>query len=163
MAISTLLHVLNHSKTKKSHQLVLLRIADHINKDGLAWPRPTTLARKTGLSRYWVIRCLAELVLVGELEIIPDGSPQGGVAYRFPPCSECQLTLQLPKSNCQLSCTHSVNSVDTEPIYNESIHCKTNADEPEERWLTYEQAVALGLTPGTRLYKKATGELPPED
>jgi hypothetical protein len=32
-------------------------------------------------------------------------------------------------------------------------------EESTDEWLTPEQAVGLGLTPGSRLYKQATGEL----
>ena len=163
MAKDKIFHVFTHSKAKKSHQLVLLHVADHSNKGGLAWPRPSTLARKTGLSRYWVIRCLSDLILVGELELLPEGSPHGGVAYRFPPCSMCQLSLQLPKGYCQLSCPEPVNSVDTEPINTTEPIFRKNDAKDQDTWLTPEQAVKIGLTPGSRLYRLATGELQPEE
>jgi hypothetical protein len=159
MAIDKILYVLTHSKAKKSHKLVLLEIANYTNCDGLAWPTPTTLARKTGLSRQWVIQCISDLLLVGELELVPRGSPQGRNAYRIP---ECQVSLQLPKSNCKLSHSESVNSVDLESVYTEPIYCK-NETEDKDEWLSHEQAVKIGLTPGSRLYRLATGELQPEE
>ena len=50
MPVPTLLHVLHNRKTKKSHRLVLIEIANHVHDDhGLAWPMDQTLANKTGL------------------------------------------------------------------------------------------------------------------
>jgi hypothetical protein len=157
MAINTLLYVLSHSKAKKSHKLVLLEIANHTNSEGLA--TPTTLSRKTGLSRQWVIQCISDLILVGELEFVPHGSPQRRHAYRIP---ECQVNLQYPKSNCKLNHSESVNSVDLESVYTEPIYCK-NETEDKDEWLTHAQAVKIGLTPGSRLYRLATGEAQPEE
>jgi hypothetical protein len=158
MAIDKILYVLTHSKAKKSHKLVLLEIANHINAEGLAWPSHSSLARKTGLTRQWVIQCIADLVFVGELEVVLNGSPTGGHAYRIPPC---QLSLQLPKSACKLSHSETVNSVDTNLLY-ESLYLQTETEDKNE-WLTHEQAVKIGLTPGSRLYKLATGEALPEE
>jgi hypothetical protein len=159
MAINTLLYVLSHSKAKKSHKLVLLEIANHTNSEGLAWPTPTTLSRKTGLSRQWVIQCISDLILVGELEFVPHGSPQRRHAYRIP---ECQVSLQYPKRNCKLSHSESVNSVDLESVNNESLYLQNETDD-KERWLTHAQAVKIGLTPGSRLYRLATGEAQSEE
>ena len=83
MSIPTLLHVLNNSKAKKSHRLVLLEIANHVNDyNGLAWPTYQTIANKTGLTRRRVIDLVADLNALGEIEILPHGSPTGGQAYR---------------------------------------------------------------------------------
>jgi hypothetical protein len=51
MAINTLLYVPACSKAKKSHRLVLIQIANHMNSEGLGWTVRNTLARETGLSR----------------------------------------------------------------------------------------------------------------
>jgi hypothetical protein len=68
----------NLDKAKKSHRLVLLEIANHVNDDnGLAWPSQNTIARRTGLSRRWIVEIIADLVAVGELKIIPEGGPNG--------------------------------------------------------------------------------------
>jgi hypothetical protein len=42
----------------------------------------------------------------------------------------------------------------------ESLYPQT---EEKETWLTHEQAVRIGLTPGSRLYRQATGELLSEE
>src|SRR5687767_11939554 len=94
MSISTLLHVLNHSKTKKSHRLVLIEIANHVNDEsGLAWPSQNTIARRTGLSRRWVNEIIGELAATGELKIIPEGGPDGEQAYSI---QGCELTSHPP-------------------------------------------------------------------
>ena len=47
---------------------VMMAVAVHCGSaDGLAWPSVSTLAGMTGLSRRWVIRCLASLVARGVL------------------------------------------------------------------------------------------------
>ena len=51
-----------------------------------------------------------------------------------------------------------VYSVDPNLLNTEPIYCQNDANDKNE-WLTPEQAVKIGLTPGSRLYKKATGEL----
>jgi hypothetical protein len=38
-----------------------------------------------------------------------------------------------------------------------------NETEDKDRWLTHEQAVKIGLTPGSRLYRQATGEVLSEE
>jgi hypothetical protein len=84
MAIATLLHVLNNSKAKNSHRLVLIEIANHVNDtNGLASPTYQTIANKVGLTRRRVIDLVADLNALGEIEILPHGSPTGGQAYRF--------------------------------------------------------------------------------
>jgi hypothetical protein len=35
--------------------------------------------------------------------------------------------------------------------------------EDRDEWLTHDEAVKFGLTPGSRLYRLATGELQPEE
>ncbi len=157
MAIDTLLHVLNNSKAKKSHKLVLVEIANRTNKEGLAWPSYATLARATGLTRQWVIKCVADLEAVGELEILPHGSPTGGQAYRIP---TGQLSLPDEIIPGKLSHQKVVNSVDPNLLNTEPIYCQNDANDKDE-WLTPEQAVKIGLTPGTRLYRQATGEVLP--
>ena len=156
MAIDTLLHVLNHSKAKKSHRLVLIEIANHTNKDGISWPSYQRLSNRTGLTRSWVIKIVSELQAVGELEILPTGSPTGGHAYRIP-----TGVLSTPDDSIRgvVSRSEVVYSVDPNLIY-ESIYRK-NQTETEEGFLTPEAAVAFGLTPGSRMYKKATGQLLP--
>jgi hypothetical protein len=159
MAINTLLYVLTHSKAKKSHRLVLIEIANHTNCDGLAWPSYATLARITGLTRSWVIKIVSDLEAVGELEILPHGSPTGGQAYRI-------LTgiVSTPgmKSRGVVSCSEVVYSVDPNLLNTESLYCKNDSNE-EEAWLTPDAAVKFGLTPGSRLYRQATGEVLPAE
>jgi hypothetical protein len=154
MAINALLYVLTHSKAKKSHRLVLIEIANHTNKDGLAWPSYQRLADRTGLTRRWVIEIVSDLQAVGELEILPNGSPTGGQAYRIPTSEVSSPDEIIPG---EVSSAEVMNSVHPNLLY-ESIYPKT-ATEDKAGWLTHEQAVKFGLTPGSRLYRQATGEL----
>jgi hypothetical protein len=151
MAIDKILHVLNHSKAKKSHRLVLIEIANHINNHGLAWPSYQRLANRTGLVRHWVIKIVSDLVAVGELKIVPNASPTGTNAYRIP-----TGTVSVPrmKSLGTVSVNEVVQSVYPNLLNTESL----SQDETKETWLTPNEAVALGLTPGSRMYRQATGE-----
>jgi hypothetical protein len=154
MAINTLLYVLSHSKAKKSHRLVLIEIANHTNKEGLAWPSYQRLADRTGLTRSWVIKIVAELQRVGELEILPTGSPSGGHAYRIP-----TGVVSTPDEIIPGVVSHSevVYSVHPNLIY-ESLYPQTETDD-KDGWLAHDEAVQFGLTPGSRLYRLATGEV----
>jgi hypothetical protein len=156
MAINTLLHVLSFSKAKKSHRLVLIEIANHINKDGLAWPSYQCLANITGLTRRWVITIVSDLQAVGELEIIPNGGPHGEQAYRIP---TGEVSSPRMKSRGEVSSVEVVNSLHPN-LYIESLYLKNDSNE-EEAWLTSDAAVKLGLTRGSRMYRKATGEALP--
>ena len=157
MSIPTLLHVLNNSKTKKSHRLVLIEIANHVNdKNGLAWPSQNTIARRTGLSRRWVNEIIGELAATGELKIIPEGGPDGEQAYSIP---GCELTSHPPRQGCELSSKKGVNSLLTESYIEESLLRKKSGGEGEgERKLSKEEAISLGLTPGSSLFRFVTGE-----
>jgi hypothetical protein len=157
MAIDKILYVLNHSKAKKSHRLVLLEIANHTNSEGLAWPSYRTLIAKTGLSRRRVIDIVADLLAVGELEVLPHGSPHGGQAYRIPGGATIAPGM---KSSGAKNDTQGVQPLHPNLLI-ESLYLQNETDDKNE-WLTHEQAVKIGLTPGSRLCKLATGEALPE-
>jgi hypothetical protein len=105
MSIPALLHVLKHSKTLQSHQLVLLRLADHANLQGVAWPSVATLMGETGYKRKWIEQVLEALVTVGELT-----REKVGRSYRYrlftydaktDRCT-CVLTDHIPEAHGQL-------------------------------------------------------------
>jgi helix-turn-helix protein len=156
MSIPSLLHVLDHSKAKGSHKLVLVEIANACNKtDGLAWVSFTTIANRSGISRRQVIRLVADLIATGELEEHPGKGPRGLTAYRIPTGDTMSPVKELTgdKSDTRLV-TNSTTVSCIEPIISET---------GKERWLTPEEAMAIGLTKGTRLYRKAIGELGPTE
>ena len=156
MAIHTLLYVLNHSKAKKSHRLVLIEIANHTNKEGLAWPSYQTIANKTGLTRRRVIDLVADLAAVGELEVLPEGSPFGGQAYRILAGEIVSPDDSIPG---EIFDTELVKPFHPNLLI-ESLY-PNNETEDQNRWLTPYEAVRLGLTPGSRLYQNATGKALP--
>lgn len=63
--------------------LVLLAVADYINKEGIAWPSVSTLARKVRMSKRNVQRWLHELEKAGELEIHKNQGRRGSNIYRI--------------------------------------------------------------------------------
>jgi hypothetical protein len=156
MAIDKILYVLNHSKAKKSHRLVLIEIANHTNKEGLAWPSYRMLIARTGLSRRRVIDIVADLRGVGELEVLPHGSPQGGQAYRIPGGAAIAPGME---SSGAKNDTQGVQPLHPNLLI-ESLYPQPETDD-KDRWLTHAEAVHFGLTPGSRLYRLATGEIQP--
>jgi hypothetical protein len=162
VSIPTLLHVLNNSKAKKSHRLVLIEIANHVNDDnGLAWPTYQTIANKTGLTRRRVIDLVAELNALGEIEILPHGSPMGGQAYRVRRSETISLTAHLSsekKDKKGVKLFHPESYID-ESIFRKKSGGEGNREEEgEQRPLTRAEALSIGLTPGSRLFLLVTGE-----
>jgi hypothetical protein len=92
---------------------------DHMNDDGLAWPSIRRLARETGLSHVWVIKIIADLQAVGELEVLPNASPKGTNAYRIP---TGKVSLPRMKSSSKLSLHKMVNSVYPNLSYESLAH-----------------------------------------
>lgn len=156
MSIPSLLHVLDHSKAKGSHKLVLIEIANACNKtDGLAWISFTTIANRSGISRRQVIRLVNDLIATGELEEHLGKGPRGLTAYRI---STGDMVTPVGRSTNDKSDTRLVTNPTT-------VSCNTEPNSPEielndkNRGITEEDALGLGLTPGTRMFKLATGEL----
>jgi hypothetical protein len=89
---------------------------------------------------------------------LPQGSPSGGLAYRIP---WCETISQGRISSGEIFDTKGVKLFHTESVI-ESLYPQHETDD-KDRWLTHEQAVKIGLTPGSRLYRQATGEAPPEE
>jgi hypothetical protein len=104
-----------------------------------------------------VVDLIADLKAVGELVIVPEGGPHGEQAYRIP---GCEIVSQGMKSSGEIFDTQGVKPFHIESV-NESYF--ENPTEDEETWLTPDDAVKLGLTRGSRLYRKAIGELLPEE
>ena len=70
MSISTVAQVRSSSKSTRSARTLLLVIASHVNPDtGWAWPSLDTLAEETACTRRHVIRLVAQLETLGELEV----------------------------------------------------------------------------------------------
>jgi Helix-turn-helix domain len=70
MSMTMVTHVRSRSKSTRSARHLLLVIASHVNPDtGWAWPSLDTLAQETALTRRHVIRLVAHLEALGELEV----------------------------------------------------------------------------------------------
>jgi hypothetical protein len=76
MSIGAILHVLNHSKALQSHQTILIRLADHADSQGLAWPSKARLARDTGYGRQWVHTVINDLLRQGEIRLVENAAGQ---------------------------------------------------------------------------------------
>lgn len=80
MSMAVIGIVLNHSQAVGTARNVLLGIAWHTGKDRLAgaYPSQSTLAHYAGVSARQVRRCINELVDLGELHVISNGSYRNG-------------------------------------------------------------------------------------
>ncbi len=83
MSLEASRRVWESSNAKLGARLVLLAIADHSNKDGLAWPSAGRIACETLLSLRQVRRCLSELERAGELVIERGAGPNRTHVYRI--------------------------------------------------------------------------------
>lgn len=71
MSIKIMDWVFDHSKSQGLERLILLVIADHCNHEGEdAFPRISVIARRANVSERTVKRRLADLVALGELEVV---------------------------------------------------------------------------------------------
>ena len=83
MAISVSNWVWDHSKSRHSARLVLLRIADGMRTgDGWTWPSARELAVKANLTERAVRAAITELSDMGELEVQYNAGPGGCNRYR---------------------------------------------------------------------------------
>jgi biotin operon repressor len=76
MSVEAIAVVLNHSKAKGTHKLVLVGIANHHGESG-AWPSIHTLTRYTNMSERRVQQSIKALEELGELEV----EVRGGAGY----------------------------------------------------------------------------------
>ena len=70
--------VIHHSKAKPTARHVLTIIASYDGDSG-SWPSQETISEKSGLTTRTVKRCIAELIELGEVDVIAnDGGSNGG-------------------------------------------------------------------------------------
>ena len=77
--------IFDHSRSSGTDRLTLLALADHANDDGECWPGQARLARKTNMTARSVQRCIANLVKLGEVEVIRHGTGTTTSLYRITP------------------------------------------------------------------------------
>lgn len=61
------------SKSQRTARLVLVAIAAHCNDDGYCWPSLSRIATLCGLSKPSVLKCISELVGLGEVTVEQGG------------------------------------------------------------------------------------------
>src|SRR5437763_16906034 len=75
--------VWNHSKQKSGRLIVLLKLADFANDQGISGPAVSTLAKYARICERHVQRCLEKLQRDGELKIVHNGGPKGSNLYKI--------------------------------------------------------------------------------
>jgi len=82
MSLLALTNVFYNSQADGSARLVLLAIADCADDQGIAWPSLPTLALKAHISKQTARRQIAELMALGELEVVRKGNGRQSTVYR---------------------------------------------------------------------------------
>jgi len=100
LSVKAITWVWEHSESSGTARMVLLAIADAADHHGAnAWPSQPTLAAMCRISVRTVIRAVAELEQLGELEVIQHGGP----AYREDRRpNRYRLVKMSPPTGCQL-------------------------------------------------------------
>jgi len=83
MSFEAVRWILENSKTKGAQRLILVVIAEHADKNGLAWPSIETIARLANCSERFVKETIAKLKS-GELIIERGGGRGRSNRYRIP-------------------------------------------------------------------------------
>jgi MarR-like DNA-binding transcriptional regulator SgrR of sgrS sRNA len=83
MSIEAVRHVLERSKTKGAQRLILLVIAEHADRDGIAWPSVETIARLANCSERFVKATIKKLK-AGEIILERGGGRGRSNRYRIP-------------------------------------------------------------------------------
>lgn len=68
MSLQAITWAFDQHDTTPTQRLVLLCLADYANQDDQAWPKPATIAKRTGLGVASVYRATSQLVESGHLE-----------------------------------------------------------------------------------------------
>jgi hypothetical protein len=83
VAIQYIAKVLAHSESRLASRLVLLAIANYCDENGTAYPSVNTIARDAKITSRQVRRCLADLVILGELSVDEAASLYGTNLYHI--------------------------------------------------------------------------------
>lgn len=139
--------VLNHSRASSTDRLVLIGIANH-ESDGEAWPGVDRLARYAAVSGRTVQRAIANLVELGELEVVRQGAPDARIREDRRP-NLYRILLTCPET-CDRTTQHRVihrHSSGVTPTSPRSTRNRSRGD----------TGVANGVTPTS---PKPSGESP---
>lgn len=106
-------------------KLVLLKLADNANDDGIAWPSQRTLAKECEVSQPTISRRVNYLVEKGFLAIEKAGNPHRSTVYRVRFTSESMSQRDESKRFTQVNTSDSakVNQNHQEPSMNHQRSC----------------------------------------
>lgn len=83
MSIQAVGWVLEQSESRGFPRLVMIALANHANDTHECWPSQRTIAREAGVSTGMVPKAVAELVDLGEIEIVAPGDARRSTRYRL--------------------------------------------------------------------------------
>lgn len=127
MSIRLILSAFDAKVGNSNQKLVLIKLCDNSNDEGICWPSYSTIAQATELSRRTVMRCITELEKKGFLTIKRRKLAQDKNAsnvYKISFSGDTQ-TLGSDTQTLGGSVTQSPEPVSIEPV-NESINVDSN-------------------------------------
>jgi hypothetical protein len=181
------------SFSRSARHLLLLIATHQSIETGWAYLSYVCLSEESGLSRRRVIQLIALIEAAGVLEVRrahgrgnvnfyrilreEDGLPvphkkvksetsPPDKKVKFPTPPEPEKVKSQPPKPLELLGNTLAKVVDAKERKNKAynpVSLSPSKAEDTDEWLTHVQAVKLGLTPGSRLYRLATGEAIPEE
>lgn len=125
-------------------KIVLLKLADNSNDEGLSWPSQSYLAKHTELTRETINRHIKKLADAGILEVIHRS--QDGVSlpnhYQFPKIDGARGVVTEDHRGCDGESQGGVTENHTEPSFEPSLNLKNGhsaspPDRFEDFWKAY--------------------------
>ena len=151
MSSPILLKVIAEAKSKGVPYTALLILANHANKCcGVAWPSLPTLARECRISKRYLIECLHNLELSGELIIRHQRGRHGGNLYFPMPEKVIPSSLLEHEKRCPLDHPKLIKEKERKKETQQTVPAIAIA-------LREKESLAHWITPGTELYNYVTG------
>lgn len=146
--------VWRHSRATGTTRLMLLAIADHLNRQNRAWPSVATLAAMCRVSSRQANKLLAQLRALGEVEVIESAGPRGVNVYRLLLAARPAVPTTASAGDCQwVSCATSLpcHSGQGSPVLQsaEPLSCAT-AEAPVKHHMKRQEKHHRGVEPSAR-------------
>ena len=117
--------VWKHSKQKSGALIVLLKLADFSNDQGISWPAVSTLAKYARISKRQVQRCIKKLQRDDEIRLVPNEGPKGSNLYKI-----CLPLIKREQGDASVSPDIAVAALVTPVSSNSDISGTQSVNEP---------------------------------
>lgn len=125
----------SRSESRNGARLVMLALADRADDNGHAWPSVDDLAERTKLSPRAVQKAIANLVEIGELEVVNGGGRHRSNRYRIVPKPRTSdgVTDEKPRTSDGVLAEETPNSAPETPNYETQNPVQSSPEPPLER------------------------------